>query len=87
MQLMQVYSQKSTSTTLPRNSFIVSGLELIHTFVAKFGAGVRGAISSANAQGAAAKPSARAIRRIVLNSLRNLEDPVMETTFGRCMIN
>src|SRR5271169_85935 len=40
MQLMQVYSQKSTSTTLPRKSLSLNGAWLRHPVQVKSGAGV-----------------------------------------------
>src|SRR4051812_20317038 len=42
MQLTQVYSQKSTRTTLPRSPFVVSGGEFSH-FVAPSSSGAAGA--------------------------------------------
>ena len=61
MQLMQVYSQKSTSTTLPFSSFLSDRGPLLNQawFPAKSGAGVPG-VSSAPARGDAAKESTAA---------------------------
>src|SRR5260370_1432346 len=70
MQLMQVYSQKSTSTTLPRRSLSFSGRELNQVLPVNSGAAIRGAISAALVQ-----VGSRRLKVVKANTDENMQTP------------